>query len=183
MTSKINKRSYVITLIVFLVVLIDQITKYIVQKSMYLGEVIPVMGNFFRFNYIENPGMAFGLQIENKIIFTVLSIGAALVILVYLIKMRNQNIFLVTGLSFIMGGAVGNLIDRLFYGKVIDFLDFEFFDISIPQLNLGIFDLPAFGLTRWPIFNIADSSVTIGMFIITLMILFIKDKTKVESTS
>ena len=181
MTSKISKRSYIITSVVFLVVLIDQFTKYIVQKSMYLGEVIPVLGNFFRFNYIENPGMAFGLQIENKILFTILSIAAAIIVLIYLYKMRNDNIILVSALSLIMGGAIGNLTDRLFFGKVTDFLDFEFFDISIPQFNLFFFDFPAFELTRWPIFNIADSSVTIGMIIIAWMMFFVKDVQKIES--
>ena len=183
MIKKISNRTYLIISVILSVVVIDQVTKFVVKKLMDLNDPINIMGNFFRFTYIENQGMAFGLQMENKILFTLLSVGASIVVFIYLYRMRNEKVMLVLALSFIMGGAIGNLIDRLIYGRVVDFLDFEFFDIKIPDFNFLFIDFPGFELTRWPIFNIADSSVTIGMIIITWMIFFVKDTPKIESTA
>ncbi len=183
MINKLSNRVYIIIALIASVVVLDQITKFIVKKLMNLRDSIGIIGDFFQFTYIENPGMAFGLQMENKILFTILSIGAAIVVFIYLYRMRNEKMMLVIALSFIMGGAIGNLIDRLFYGRVVDFLDFEFFDISIPEFNFLFIDFPGFELTRWPIFNLADTSVSIGMIIITWMIFFVKDKQTTESTA
>ena len=83
-------------------------------------------------------------------------------------------------LALIMGGAIGNLIDRLFAGRVVDFLDVEFFDISIPAFELLFLSFPGFALTRWPVFNIADSAVTCGMILIAWMILVQKTPMKQE---
>ena len=184
-----KSRYLIIAGIISSVVIFDQVTKFLVKKFMSLYAHIEIIGDFFQFTYIENPGMAFGIQMENKILFTILSIGAAIIVAVYLYRMRNDKTPIIIALCLILGGAIGNLIDRLIYGKVIDFLDIEFFDISLPSLNLVLFEFPGYDLTRWPIFNIADSSVTIGMVIITWMILFVKENkvnvpvTKVESTS
>jgi signal peptidase II len=180
MINKLSNRVYLIIAIVVSVVTIDQVTKFFVKKLMNLRDSIDILSDFFQFTYIENPGMAFGLQLENKILFTALSIGAAIVVFIYLYRMRNEKMMLVAALSFIMGGAIGNLIDRLIYGRVVDFLDFEFFDIAIPQFNFLFIDFPGFVLTRWPIFNIADSSVTLGMIIIAWMIFFVKDTSATE---
>lgn len=181
MINKLKSRYVLIFSLIFSIVIIDQITKFTVKKLMSLYESIEIFGDFFRFTYIENPGMAFGLQMENKILFTVLSIAAAIIVAVYLFKMRQERISLQIALALILGGAIGNLIDRLLYGKVIDFLDVEFFDISIPAFNFWFIDFPGYALSRWPVFNIADSSVSIGMIVITWMILFVKDKNKLES--
>jgi len=125
--------------------------------------------------------MVFGLQMENKFLFILLSIAATIIVFIYLYKMRNDKLILVVALSLIMGGALGNLIDRMIYGKVVDFLDFEFFDISIPEFNFLFIDFTGFALNRWPIFNVADSSVTIGMILIAWMVFFVKDTPKHES--
>ena len=183
MINKLSNRVYIIIALIASIVVLDQITKFIVKKLMNLRDSIGIIGDFFQFTYIENPGMAFGLQMENKILFTILSIGAAIVIFIYLYRMRNEKMMLVIALSFIMGGAIGNLIDRLFYGRVVDFLDFEFFDISIPEFSFLFIDFPGFELTRWPIFNLADTSVSIGMIIITWMIFFTKITPNTESTA
>ncbi len=181
MINNLNTRSYLIIGLISGVVIIDQITKFTVKKLMFLYERIEIVGAFFQLTYIENPGMAFGIQMENKILFTVLSIGAAIIVAVYLFRMREEKFLLQIALGLILGGAIGNLIDRLIYGKVVDFLDFEFFDISVPAFNFLFLDFPGYDLTRWPVFNMADSSVTVGMVIITWMILFVKDKTNPES--
>jgi signal peptidase II len=157
----------------FLVVVLDQITKIIikglvivqeanpvvlVKGRFYLGESIKIIGNVLRFTYIENPGMAFGIRVGGKLFFTIFASIASVVILIYLYRMRKERFYPRLSLALILGGAVGNLIDRFAYGQVIDFID------------IGI------GNTRWPVFNIADTAVTIGMIILVSVVLFEKDK-------
>ncbi len=147
---------------------------------MYNGQKIPVIGNFFRITYIENPGMAFGFDpgLNYKLWISIFTLAASIGLIVYLYVIRNQKFTLKLAIAFILGGAIGNLIDRmfygifygyapLFYGKVVDFLDFDFFNVTI------------FGRSydRWPIFNIADSAVTIGVIIL----LFFYKKPKIEN--
>lgn len=168
-------------LLVSLVILLgDQITKLLIKgfsfpalgihvKGMPLGSSVPVLGNFARLTYIENPGMAFGIDVGGKLFFSVFSIVASVGILLYLYRMRNEPLLFRFSLAMILGGAVGNLIDRvfygvifsdggLFYGKVVDFIDVDFFNINI----LG------YHLSRWPIFNVADSSVTVGVLLLLI---------------
>ena len=136
---------------------------------MYDGQKIPIFGNFFRITFIENPGMAFGFDpgLDYKLWISIFSLAASLGLIFYLYAIRNQKYTLRLAIAFILGGAAGNLIDRmfygiiygyagLFYGRVVDFLDIDFFNITI------------FGRSydRWPIFNIADSAVTIGVIIL-----------------
>ena len=85
----------------------------------------------------------------------------------------------------IMGGAIGNLIDRIAVGRVVDFLDVEFFDISLPAFQFLFMNFPGYSLTRWPVFNVADSAVTCGMILIIWYILFQKtpEKQEVSATS
>jgi signal peptidase II len=138
---------------------------------MYYGESISVIGNFFKITFIENPGMAFGFNpgSDFKLWISVFSLIASVGLIVYLYVVRNKSLSLRIALAMILGGAVGNLIDRTFYGiiykyapafygKVVDFFDFDFFNFAI------------FGRSydRWPIFNIADASVTIGVIILVL---------------
>lgn len=180
--------------ITFFIVLTDQITKILVKginipylginiEGMQLYDSFSVIGDFFRITYIENPGMAFGIDFgeKAKLFLTLFSLIASIAITYYLIKHKDEKITLRLPLAMILGGAIGNLIDRmfygviygeapLFYGKVVDFLDFDFFNISL------------FGYTydRWPIFNIADMSVTIG--VILLIILHRETREEKETT-
>jgi signal peptidase II len=169
--------------VTFFIVLADQITKILIKgihipalginiKGMQLYDSFNVIGDFFRITYIENPGMAFGIDFgeKAKLFLTLFSLVASIAITYYLIKHKNEKLSLRLPLAMILGGAVGNLIDRmfygliygdapLFYGKVVDFLDFDFFNISL------------FGYTydRWPIFNIADMCVSIGVILLILL--------------
>lgn len=162
------------------IVIVDQISKLLVKgftipflnfkyEGMYIGERIPVIGDFFRLTFIENPGMAFGFDpgAGLKLWISLFSLIASIGLLIYLYFIRTQTLSLRLAIAFILGGAVGNLIDRmfygvfygyapLFYGRVVDFFDFDFFNISI----LGRY------YDRWPIFNIADAAVSIGVFIL-----------------
>jgi len=140
----------------FFVVVLDQATKWLTKKYMMLSESRQVLGDFLRYTYIENPGMAFGIQIGNRTLFTIFSVAASIVIFAYLLKTRGDRKVVKWSLSLVLGGAIGNLIDRVFRGSVVDFID------------VGIGEL------RWPVFNVADSAVTVGMIILLVVILFEK---------
>ena len=162
------------------IIVADQVTKLMVKGvrvpplGVYLpgvpiGSSRPIWGDFLRLTYIENPGMAFGIDVGGKLFFSIFSIIASVGILLYLYKTRNENFVFRISLAMILGGAVGNLIDRvfygvlfdeapLFYGKVVDFIDADFF-------NINIF---GYHLSRWPVFNIADASVTCGVVLMLL---------------
>ncbi len=143
-------------LIVFLlgVVALDQTTKNLIKRSMSPGQSFPVFGDAVRITFVENDGMAFGLHVKNAALFTAFSIAACGFIIFYLWKQRREGGWLKAALVLILGGAVGNVIDRVAFGKVVDFID------------VGI------GTVRWPVFIAADSAVVVGMgILIVLMIL------------
>ncbi len=164
------------------IVFADQISKFMIKgikfplcgisfQGMSLGNSIPVLGDFLRITFIENPGMAFGIEVvDGKIFLTLFSVVASIGILFYLYLMRSEKLLFRLSLALILGGAIGNLIDRVFYGiiygesslfhgKVVDFIDIDFFNI----------DFLGFQLSRFWVFNIADASVSIGVI---LMLLF-----------
>ncbi len=166
----------------FAVVVIDQISKLMVKgfsipflninyDGMYLGQMIPVIDDFFRLTFVENPGMAFGYDPGSnfKLIISIFSLVASIWLIFYLYVIRDKSWSLKIAIALILGGAVGNLIDRtfygllfdyapLFYGKVVDFFDVDFFDFTL------------FGRSydRWPVFNVADAAVTIGVLVLLL---------------
>ncbi|MCK5348211.1 MAG: signal peptidase II, partial [Desulfobacula sp.] len=138
------------------VVFADQITKYIIKINLALYDNIIVIEKFFNITHILNPGGAFGffasqsLEIR-KFIFLFMSSVVALFVLWFYKKCAADFVFLSYGLALIFGGAIGNLIDRFRYGKVVDFLDFYI------------------GSAHWPAFNVADSMlcVSVGLMIIS----------------
>lgn len=143
------------------VIIADQLTKYIIKINIALYDNIIVIKNFFNITHILNPGGAFGFFASSspgvrKFIFLFVSSIVALLILWFYKKSAENFIFLSIGLALIFGGAVGNLIDRFIYGKVLDFLDFYM------------------GTYHWPAFNMADSAITIGMGIFIYHIIFKK---------
>ena len=131
-----------------LTLVLDQATKQITRMTMTIGQSVEVIGNFVRLTFVENRGMAFGIQIGNGAVFTLLSIVASIGIGIYLYFQRHEGRGVTVSLSLILGGAIGNLIDRILFGRVVDFVD------------IGI------GTTRWPVFNVADSAVVIGMAVL-----------------
>jgi signal peptidase II len=170
------------------VILIDQASKIWVHNNMYLHEEINVLGEWFRIHYLLNPGMAFGKKIEGefgKLILTLFRILAVVGISYYIIKMAKQYVH--TGflwcMGLILGGAIGNVIDSTFYGvifnnappesptpwfhgQVIDMLYFPIFNFNwpewVPWLGGNYFEFFS------PVFNIADSSIFIGVVIILI---------------
>jgi signal peptidase II len=175
-------------LLALLIIAIDQASKLLVHHFMYLHQEINVLGTWFRLHYLLNPGMAFGIRWNNefgKLALTVFRIGAMLGIGYYLWRMSRKQAH--TGflwcLALILGGAVGNVVDSTFYGvlfnnhpanaptpwfhgQVIDMLYFPIFDFVWPEW------VPFVGGTYFeffsPVFNIADSSIFIGVVIILL---------------
>ena len=126
------------------VLLADQISKQIVARLMMPGESVSVLGDFFQFIYVRNPRAAFGISLGGGSFHVVISSVVILFLTVLLWKMRSQEGRVPIALSCILAGAWGNLIDRIRWGEVIDFL------------SLGI------GRYRWPVFNLADLAVTAG---------------------
>jgi len=162
------------------IVFVDQVTKLLIKgfsipslrlyhSGLQLGESIPVLGDFFRITFVENPGMAFGIDAGSKLFLTLFTLAATAGITYYLYTIRTEPLPMRLALAFILGGAVGNLIDRVFYGlifgegpllygKVVDFLDMDFFDISFG----------GFELTRWFVFNVADAAVSCGVVLMLI---------------
>lgn len=152
--------------IAFLVVLLDQSAKLIIKETMRIHEVIQVLGTTVQLTYLENPGMAFGIRFFEthpfwgRWFFSVVSIVASIGLVWYIYRTRHERLPYRISLSLILGGAVGNLIDRVVYGRVVDFLDVDMPDVL--------------GLQRWYVFNIADAAVVCGMILMTGMVLFSK---------
>ena len=132
-----------------IMVLADQISKTVIRSTMTLYESITVIPGFFHLTYITNDGMAFGINFPFGIyIFSAISIILTIILFYYLWTIRYESILIRSGVAMILAGAIGNLIDRLLLGEVVDFLDFMIGDL------------------HWYVFNFADSYVTIGMGII-----------------
>ncbi len=135
---------------------LDQITKYAVKINIHPLDIVEVLP-FFNIVYVENIGSAFGMFKSLGNIFFVIIALSAVIVVSYLIVKDSMNRL---GLSMILGGAAGNLMDRLIYGYVIDFLD----------IYIGNY--------HWPAFNIADSALTGGIFILFVKTIFQDDKNK-----
>lgn len=142
------------------VILFDQASKLFIQYKMKIGESIPVIRGIFHITYIENPRSSFGLFEYNTQFFVIaVLISVILVILIYKKIIFKKDPFMYIPLTLALGGAVGNLIDRVrIDGRVIDFLDFRI----------------------WPVFNFADTAIVCGMLILLVHILFHTSEKKDE---
>ena len=146
--------------LIIIIVALDQWSKWAIKTSFQLYESKPVIQDVFHFTYVTNDGMAFGLSFPGgKHILLVMTILLTGFIVGFLWKEKDGHPLVKYGLALILSGAIGNLIDRLFYGKVVDFLD----------VMVGNF--------HWYIFNVADSAVTVGM------VLFIIHSFLIEESS
>lgn len=146
------KRAAYTFLIVLAVISLDQITKYLIMTALSPYDSIEIFP-FLHIVNVRNVGAAFGMfKGLGSSFFIVLSVVAVIFVISLLIK-KTYSTF---GLSLVLGGAIGNLIDRVLYGKVIDFVDFSI------------------GSYHWPAFNVADSALTVGIGIIVLTSLFRK---------
>jgi signal peptidase II len=131
------------------VIALDQITKAAIVTKFVLHESYAIIDGFFNLVYVMNPGAAFGFlagasAIFRYVFFIGITSAVILLILYYIVKSKSQNMQTVISLTLIFSGAVGNLIDRIRFGAVVDFLDFYI------------------GTWHWPAFNVADSSIFLG---------------------
>jgi len=146
---------------ILLVVIVDQISKFMILRAFNLHEHIPVIHGFFNLVHIRNRGMAFGLmnQAQGSYVFyalTAATILAIALLLFWFSRLKENDPGLIIGFSLIIGGALGNLVDRLRLGEVVDFLDFYI------------------GAYHWPAFNVADASITVGTLWVALNLFFQK---------
>jgi len=146
----------------------DQLTKHWVRSSFVLGESIPLLGELLRLTYVENPGVAFGLEPFSPTVLLIFGSVAALGLSIYLYFLIRDRDSLKWPVFLFLCGAVGNSIDRAMFGSVTDFFDADF---------------PNFIMDRWPVFNIADSCVTVGIAILLWQTLFAKRSAPLSPTS
>lgn len=163
-----KKKYFIFGLLAGIVIVIDQLTKFIITHTIPIYGSVPVINGFFNLVHIYNRGMAFGLmnQPGNDITFyvlTLLTIGAIIGLIIWYSKLKDESWKVTMAFSLILGGAVGNLVDRLFFKKVIDFLDFYI------------------GSYHWPAFNIADSAITIGTCVLAYILFLMPCLPKQES--
>lgn len=146
----------------FIVVIVaDQVTKYIALTTLTVGLPVPVIGEYWRWTLTFNPGGAFGMQLGGTTYYLVSSLAILVILLFYI--WRNRHIdFLAIPLTIVSAGAMGNIIDRIRFGEVVDFIDCEFFDINIGSYHMD----------RWPIFNVADMAVSCGITATILLIMY-----------
>ena len=132
-------------LIIACAVVIDQVTKLLVVSNLALGESVDVIPGVFRFTYVQNKGAAFGMLSEHRWVFMVISVLAIAAIFIYLWKFRPTSRLACVALSLVVGGGIGNMIDRCYLTYVIDFLDF----CAFPKIWMWVF-------------NVADACVCVG---------------------
>jgi signal peptidase II len=136
------------------VLVLDASTKWWVRSALFLGDSVPVFGDWVRLTYVLNPGAAFGIEVGgwSRPVFTVLALVAIGVILAVLWQTPDEERGRLAALALVGGGATGNLVDRVGGGAVVDFLD------------VGV------GPLRWPVFNLADVGVTTGALLLVLLL-------------
>jgi len=154
------KEEKILLITLSIIFFLDKLTKHFISTSFYLGESKNIIGNFFKITYIENEGIAFGLLSDwrhtyKSLILFIISV-IALIIIFKIYKESKKRIIEQISFGLILGGAAGNIWDRVVYRRVVDFL------------NFGI------GNYRWPFFNIADSAITIGVIILFIISTFHK---------
>ncbi len=147
-------------ILILLAVALDQTTKYLITSNLYFGAQVPVIDKFFYITYWRNKGAAWGILQNGRIVFIPLTIIISAMLVFLLFKTNKKMLKL--SISLILAGAVGNLIDRVFSGSVVDFLQFFI------------------GSYQYPIFNVADMLVVIGTGIFAVYMLFFQKNREEE---
>lgn len=139
------------------IICLDQASKIYIHTQFQLGETLPVIQNFFNITYVRNTGAAFGFMRDaNETLRTIFFLSvppiAALIIFFMVRSTPKEDMTTILSLSGIFGGAIGNYIDRLWHGFVVDFLDFHYYEVA-----------------SWPAFNVADISIVTGISVMALL--------------
>ena len=147
-------------IVIVAAVVIDQVTKVFASEFLAGNPPFELIPGVFRFSYVENRGAAFGMLADNRWVFMIISVIAIAALMVYLWKFRPDSRFACLALSMIAGGGIGNMIDRVFLGYVVDFIDF----CAFPKLWMWVF-------------NVADAFVCVGagMLIVWLIVSMIRE--------
>ncbi len=132
------------------IILLDQLVKLYIQSTMLPGMSFPIIQDVFHITFVLNPGAAFGILANQQFFFIGIGIAILLAAVYYYPMLKKQDIWIRYGAALLLGGAVGNLIDRIRYGVVIDFFDFRI----------------------WPVFNVADIAIVVGVGCIIYALLF-----------
>lgn len=141
---------------IILLVGIDQLTKLLVINTIKSAGTIPLIKDVFHLTYWENRGAAFGILQNQRIFFIVITVAVVLGVCVFMVKKKPESFMLTGSLTLLIGGALGNFLDRLIKGYVVDFLDFRLID--------------------FPIFNAADCFVVVGAVLLAVYLIFMEDK-------
>ena len=139
-----------VALLSLIVLVFDQILKFIIRSKLVLNEAINVIANFFNITYVENDGAAWNILSGNKIILILIALLVLFFIFYYFVFNKKLNKIEVIAYSLFIGGLLGNLWDRIFIGRVIDYLDFKIFGYN------------------FPVFNLADICIVLGVLIIII---------------
>lgn len=141
-----------------IVLLFDQLAKVIIGSAMHVGESIPVLPGIFHITYVLNPGAAFGMLEHQRWIFIVVALVVILAAGIFYKRLQQESLLMRCGAGLMLGGAAGNLLDRMQNGLVVDFLDFRI----------------------WPVFNIADIAICVGAGLLILDIWQRRDEDEAE---
>jgi len=167
MTLK-NPRFFLL-LISGIVTIVDRLSKLAIIHWLPQGREIHLFdGELIWIQHVLNPGMAFGMRLLPPLALAIVSAVAVLGLIYYILKFPQLPVNQGVPLALILGGAAGNMIDRIVYGKVVDFISIDF---------------PDFIMHRWPTFNVADSAVLIGVFTLALTTFFEPKSNHSETTS
>lgn len=143
-------------IVALLIVVADQLIKLLVTNTIKVDGSVSILNGLVNFTYCENKGMAFGMLQNARWLFIGFTAIVMLGIVIYMIKTKPKNKFLLASLALILGGGIGNLIDRIFLGYVIDYIQLSFFS---------------------PVCNFADYCITIGTALLVIYILFFSQNT------
>ena len=163
-----QKHPFYYLFVSLVIVILDQVSKYIVRLFMPVNDSIPVLGEFFCLTHVQNPGAAFSLSLGsdgfNRVFFG--SVAFIMIFVILFMLKKSKSAWEKLSYSLIIGGAIGNLTDRIILGAVTDFLDFDF---------------PDFIMNRWPVFNVADSSIVVAVVLLLFYVLFIENRKSPEA--
>ena len=143
-------------IIVLAILILDQLTKYLVTQYIPLHGQVDFIPFFINLTHVENEGASFGILSEHRWVFMLLSTVAIIGIIVFLYKFNKRHILMSISLAFILGGGIGNMIDRVFRSVVVDFFEFTF--------------------VKFAIFNVADMFITFGAILLGIYVIFYEPK-------
>jgi signal peptidase II len=163
-TPKQNQMAVQIIGMALLILALDQITKIWARAALVSETSVTLIHDWLKFTYLENTGIAFGMQPGGRVLITVFSVLATLGICYYVFRSPRNNWPYKIAIGLVLGGAVGNLIDRVFYGKVTDFIHVDIYSGVVPVIGKYV--------SLWPVFNVADSAIVAS---VCMMLIWYKD--------